>query len=171
MIKIYLARAMSNRIKEDVYNEAIQDKSFLERAGITVLDPVIEEGVCPTKEVLMASYEQMTTFWKRDKQMIREAHAVLDMTPVMKSEGVAHELGYARYHLWKKIIRVYPVNKLPPKGSVAYFEDDYLTDNLLDAVRELYQTHGTVWKRIKWRLAILNRCLIKAFIFHLGEFK
>jgi len=37
MIKIYLARSMTGRIKEEVVLEATQDKELLEKAGFTVL--------------------------------------------------------------------------------------------------------------------------------------
>lgn len=171
MIKVYLARGMSGRIKEEVVKEALADKVLLEAAGFTVLCPVTEEKVKPTKETLLASYEQMIQFWHRDKEMIREANLVFDMTPHLKSEGVAHELGYARYHLWKKVIRVYPINQLPNPASIAYFEDDYVTDSILDAIGEAYRTHGTLWKRLKWRLNLYKRCWLKAIVNRLKEWK
>jgi len=170
-MKIYVARAMSGRTKEEVVKEAIYDKRHLELAGFIVLDPVTSEGIEPKKETLQASYEQMLEFWKRDKQMIREAHLVFDMTPHMKSEGVAHEIGYARYHLWKKVIRVYPLGQLPNPASVAYFEDDYLTDSIIDAIGEAYRTHGTLWNRIKWRFNLYKRCWLKSIWTRLKEWK
>lgn len=171
MVKIYLARAMSGRKKDEVYQEAISDKTFFESAGLFVLDPVTEEGVKPSKDTLQATKEQMVEFWKRDKAMIREAHVILDMTPHLKSEGVAHEIGYARYHLWKKIIRVYPEYQMPNEANVVYFEDDYITDSRVDALGEILRTHETMFKRICWRLKLYNRCWWKAFKYRLGEWK
>lgn len=170
-MKVYLARGMSGRVKEDIVKEAMSDKAFLESAGVTVLCPVTEEKISPTRERQSQSYEEMTQFWYRDKEMIREANLVFDMTPHLKSEGVAHELGYARYHLWKKVIRVYPAGKLPNHSSVAFFEDDYITDDIRDAVMEAYRTHGNLYKRLKWRFGIYYRCWFKAICHRLGEWK
>ncbi len=171
MIKIYAARSMTGRIKEDVVNEAQRDKEFFEKAGFIVLCPVIAENVQSTKEVLRSSKKAMDVFWKRDKEMIREANVVLDMTPSLKSEGVSHELGYARYALWKPIIRVYEDGKMPIKSSVAWYEDDAIVDSKLLAVEYLLRKHGTVLKRINWRLKMLNKSLLKWIWFQIGEFK
>lgn len=169
MIKVYTARGMTGRNKADVVAEAAADKDFLERAGFTVLCPVAAENVKAENKVLNSTKAQMDTYWTRDKEMIREAHLVMDMTPHLKSEGVAHEIGYARYFLWKKVIRVYPLGMLPSNSSVAFYEDDYLTDSLIDAINEALLTHGTPWLRLKWRLKLYNRCLLKAWRYKLQE--
>ena len=171
MIKLYLARSMTGCIKEEVVSEAQSDKQFFEQAGFKVLCPIIAENVKPTKEHLLASKKSMDQYWPRDKEMIREAHLVLDMTPGLKSEGVAHEIGYARYALWKPVIRVYEESKLPLKSSVAWFEDDALVDSKLLAVEYILRVHGTWFKRTKWRLKMLNRSLLKWIIYQVQEFK
>lgn len=171
MIRIYNARGMTGRIKEEVVAEAKRDKGFLEKAGFKVLCPVIEEGVKPTNQVLMSSKKAMDVFWPRDKQMIREAHVIFDNSPHLNSEGVKHEIGYARYTLWKPIVRIFPEGKLPVKSSVAFFEDDYICDSLLEATEYVYRVHGTFLKRLKWRLSMLNRCLPKWIGYQLQEFK
>jgi len=162
---------MTGRIKEEVVLEAIQDKEFFEKVGFKVLCPVIAENVQPTKQVLCSSKKAMDKFWPRDKEMIREVHVVVDMTPGLKSEGVAHELGYARYNLWKPVVRIYPENKLPFPSSVAWFEDDYICDSKIEAVEYILRVHGTLFHRLIWRLKMLNRSLIKWLIYQLGEFK
>lgn len=171
MIKLYLARAMTGRDKKVVVEEANADYEFFTKAGFKVFDPVREEGVQAEGGTINSTKAQMDEFWKRDKAMIRQAHIILDMTPHLKSEGVAHEIGYARYFLWKKVIRVYIGQPLPPSSSVAFYEDDYLADCLIDATREIYQTHGTYWKRLKWRFNLLNKCLLKAIWYQLKEWK
>lgn len=165
----YTARGMTGRIKEEVVKEATADKEFLEKAGFKVLCPVISEGVKPTQQVLMSSKKAMDEYWPRDKQMIREAHLVFDMSPHMNSEGVKHELGYARYSLWKPVIRIYPSGKLPPKSSIAHFEDDFICDSLLEAVEYAHRVHGTRKKRLLWRLRLINRCLPKWIKYQLLE--
>ncbi len=151
MINLYLARSMSGRVKEEVVSEAQSDKQFFESAGFKVLCPVIAENVKPTQEKLIASKKAMDQYWPRDKEMIREAHLVLDMTPGLKSEGVSHEIGYARYTLWKPVIRVYEEGKLPIKSSVAWFEDDCIVDDKRLVIEYILRVHGTFYKRLKWR--------------------
>lgn len=170
-LSVYLARSMTHRIKEEVVAEATADKEFFEKAGIIVYDPVAEEQVKPTKEKLIASKKAMEQFWPRDKQLIRMVHVVVDMTPHMKSFGTEKELGYARYHLWKKVVRVFPTGELPVASCVAYLEDDSVVDSKEMALESILRTHGTLWKRLKWRINIYRRCWFKAFIYRLKEWK
>lgn len=169
MIKVYVARAMTGRVKADVVKEAKADKEFLEACGFIVLDPVSEEGVKATKETLLSPKSAMDSYWPRDKAMIREADVVFNMSPHLPSLGVIREHGYARYHLWKKVVSIFPTGKLPAEGAICHYEDDYVTDNLLDAVGETLRTHGTVWKRLKWRVKIYKRCWLKAVFYRLKE--
>lgn len=170
-IKIYVARAMTGRIKEDVVREALADKDFLERAGFEVLCPVSKEEVKATKEILQSSKEAMDHYWKTDKQMIRDAHILFNMSPDQPSLGVIREYGYARYALWKKVISVFPEGKLPQRAAICHYEDDYVTDDLMDAVGEAYRTHGTLWKRVQWRIKMLNKSLLKWLWFQILEWK
>lgn len=160
-IIVYNARSMTGRVKEEVVAEAKADKEFLEKAGFTVLCPVEKEEVPATKQVLISSKKAMESYWPKDKQMIEEADVLFDLTPEKKSEGVAHEIGYARYFLYRPVVRVYRDGKLPTPSSVAYFEDDYVTDSLIDAVEYTLRVHGTRAKRLKWRLKLYARCLPK----------
>lgn len=153
---------MTGRVKEELVTEAINQKLFIESCGLIVLCPVIAEGVQPTKQVLLSSKKAMDTFWKRDKEMIREAHLVFDLTPNKNSEGVKHEIGYARYSLWKPVVRIFPKNELPVKSSVAFYEDDFICDSLTEAIDYAKAVHGTRMKRLKWKMQLLNRCLLKA---------
>lgn len=170
-LKLYLCRGMTGRIKEEIVKEATEDKQWLEKAGFEVLCPVVSENVQPTQEVLRSSKKAMDVFWKRDKAMIREAHVIFDMSPHLNSEGVKHELGYARYCLWKPIVRVFPLGKLPLPSSVARYEDDNICDSLEEAIEYTLRVHGTLFKRLKWRLTMLNRCLPKWILFQIQEFK
>ena len=162
---------MTGRVKEEVVNEAIKDKEYFEKNGFTVLCPVISENVKPTQERLVSSKKQMDEFWPRDKQMIREAHVVFDMTPHLNSEGCKHEIGYARYFLYKPIIRIFPKGQLPFKSSVAYYEDDFITDDTSVAVDYAKSNFGTTWKRIKWRLMLYKRCLPKMVYYWITAWK
>ncbi len=165
----YPARAMTGRIKADVVAEAIRDKAFLEKCGFEVLCPVVSEGVKATKTVLKSSKKQMDIYWQRDKEMIRKAHVIFNMSPDQPSLGVIREHGYARYHLWKKVISVFPEGKLPAEGAIAFYEDDMVTDSLTLAVGEALRTHGTYWLRLKWRLSIYKRSWLVAKLYRLQE--
>jgi len=169
LIRVYTARGMTNRVKKDVVAEALRDKEQLEQAGFTVLCPVVSEHVQPTDEVLCSSRIAMDVYWPRDKKMIREAHLVFDMTPHLNSEGSKHEIGYARYHLWKAVVRVFPKGQLPIKSSVAYFEDDFICDSLAEAIKYAHRVHGTPFKRLNWRVKLFVRCLPKALKYHFQE--
>ncbi len=171
MLSVYSARSMTGRIKEDVVREALNDKMFLESCGFNVLCPVIAEGVQPTKQVLKASKKALAEYWPRDKQMIREAHILIDFSPHKNSEGVKHEIGYARYSLWKPIVRIFPEGQMPAGSSVSYLEDDFVCDSLIEAVEYILRVHGTLFKRFNWRLKMLNRCLLKWIVFQMGEWK
>ena len=171
MLKIYACRGMTGRIKEEVVKEALADKEFLEKAGFVVLCPVVKEGVEMTKEKLVSSKKAMDSYWPKDKQMIREAHLIFDLTPHLNSEGCKHEIGYGRYALWKPVVRVFPKGQLPFKSSIAFYEDDYVCDSLEEAIEYSLRVHGTFKKRLKWRLKMLNRCLPKWIGYQLLEFK
>lgn len=169
MIKVYLARGMTGRKKSEVVAEAAKDRDYLRRAGFIVLDPVEEEGVKAGKGTILASKKQMDEFWKRDKELIREANLVFDMTPLHKSEGVQHEIAYARYFLWKPVVRVFPLGKLPPASSISFYEDDCVVDSLDEAIEYSLRVHETWFKRFNWRLRLYRRCYLKACIYKFLE--
>lgn len=171
MAKAYIAHGMTGRPGTEVVAESDKVLEIFTKYGIDVLDPVTAEKVRPSKQKINTDYETLDGYWRRDKEMIREAHVLVDVTPDRKSEGVAHEIGYARYHLWKKVIRVYPKGSIPSNLSVAYFEDDFITDSLDQAAKEILRTHGSLLRRISWRLKIYNRSLLKALKHRLLEWK
>lgn len=169
--KAYCAHGMTGRPGIEVVAESDQALKILNDFGIEVLDPVTAEKVKPGKKKINTDYETLDGYWRRDKEMIREAHVLIDLTPDRKSEGVSHEIGYARYHLWKKVIRVYPKGQVPSNLSVAYFEDDFITDSLEEAAKEIIRTHGTRFKRLKWRLQIYRKSILRAIWHRLQEWK
>ena len=158
MVRIYLASKMTGRTGEELVNQSRLVASLAETlGGITIFDPIAEEGVKDGQTPLQNTEEDLWKFWKRDKFLIREAHVVIDLTASMKSEGSAHEIGYARYALWTPVIRVWP--NLPP--NVAWFEDDYIAPHIWDALKLAKGRWGNPWKRLKWKAAIFNRCFLK----------
>ncbi len=171
MVKVYLARAMSGRQMDEVVKEAAKDRGVFGWWRIAVLDPVKAEGVKAKKQPLQATKQAMDSYWKRDKEMIREAHVFVDCTPHLKSQGVEREAGYARYSLWKPVVRIFPFECKPHAANAAYYEDDLIVDSFPMACKEITERWGTRWKRTKWRMALINRCLIRWIKFQIGEWK
>jgi hypothetical protein len=168
-MRVYTAGAMTGLSGTELVERSLLVAQVLSDNGIEVLDPVQCEGVKDTPAPTQASFQDLTVFWRRDKDMIRECHVVMYITPDKKSEGVSHEIGYARYMLWKPVIRVYMKGGMPTKASVAYFEDDALVSSLQEACDVALDIWGTPWKRLKWRLSLYNRCLLKATYYKLRE--
>jgi hypothetical protein len=164
---IYTAKAMTGRSGDEMLRESYYNKGFLEARGFEVLDPVLVEGVGFSADPLHNPEEQLREYWKRDKVMIRKAHVLLDVTGSSPSEGKAHEVGYARYCLWKPVVRICP--NLGP--SVAWFEDDVIVQNLDEAAKVILERWGTAELRIAWRSEMLERCLGKWQQYQLEEFK
>ncbi len=171
MLKVYIAHAMTGRTGAELLKETEivhLEAEILELtagAKITLLDPVVAEGVTADDERLANPDDKLAVYWRRDKAMIREAHVLIDLTGPAKSEGVAHEIGYARFGLWKPVLRVWP--KLGP--SVARFEDDVIAENSFLALAEAYRRWGTRKQRVLWRLNMLRRSLGKWLKYQLTE--
>lgn len=164
-MRVYTARRMTGVPGRILVAESRRVKAVLEKHGITVLDPVLSEKVKKTYRPLHNSYAKLREYWFRDKAMIRDAHVLLDCTAAAKSEGVAHEIAYARYFLWKPVVRIYP--DLGP--SIARIEDDYIAGSLEEAACLIEEKWGTWRKRAKWRMALLNRCLINFLVCQVKE--
>jgi hypothetical protein len=167
MIKIYTAQAMTGRSQDEIVAYAKHAKKVFEGAGIVVLDPVLTEHIKDEKKLLTDKpVSILKDYWKRDKTMIREAHVIVDLSPELKSEGVAHEIGYGRYHLWMPIVRVYkPDSK--PASLIAVFEDDLIVHSLEEAAIQINKYWGSWSKRFMWRLSVYNRCFLKACYYKL----
>lgn len=167
-MKVYTAGAMTGLSGEELVARSLRVGQVLSDNKIEMLDPVSSEGVQADKKLIQTTFEDLAVYWKRDKELIRQCHVVFDITPERKSEGVSHEIGYARYYLWKPVVRVYMNGGMPTKGSVAYFEDDLLAGSLEEACAVALELWGTPWKRLMWRLEIYNKCLLKAVRYKLG---
>lgn len=168
-MRVYTAGAMTGLSGAELVDRSLLVGQVLSDHGIEVLDPVACEGVKNTPAPTQASFTDLTVFWRRDKEMIRECHVVFDITPDKKSEGVSHEIGYARYFLYKPVIRVYMNGGMPTRASVAYFEDDVLADSLDQACHVALELWGTPWLRLRWKLRQLNRCLLKSIQYKVKE--
>lgn len=162
-LRIYTASAMTGRTGEELVKQAEMTTYLGTFYGVTVLDPIKAEKVEPTKTPLNNGGDKLKDYWKRDKEMIRAAHVLIDLTGSAKSEGVSHEIGYARFFLFKPIIRVYP----GLGASIARLEDDLIASSVNEAFQLAVENWGTPFKRLNWRVKLYNRCLVgmvKTFI-------
>ncbi len=164
-LRIYLARGMTGRPKMEVLAEAMNDKLFLENAEFEVLCPVIREGIKNEPGNILASKQQIDAFWPEDKRMIRDSHILFHVSPHLNSAGAWQEVGYQRYHLQGPVVHIYPEGKLPSAGAIPRIENDYVCDSMIEAMEYALRVHGTFWKRTKWRLSKLNRCLLKSVFY------
>lgn len=164
---IYTAKAMTGISGDALIREAYYNKGFFEARGITVLDPVLVEQVAASSDPLNNNLDQLREYWRRDKEMIRRAHVLLDVTGKSSSEGKAHEIGYARYCLWKPVVRICP--KLGP--SIAILEDDVIVEDVKEAADVILERWGTPELRCAWRNAMLDRCFAKWQKYQLEEYK
>lgn len=160
-VSIYAARGMSGRSQKEVVEEALHDRLVFEEHGIMVNCPVDSEGVKPLNKVLLSSKIDMDYYWWRDKAMIRASDVFVDCTPHLKSQGVEREAGYARYHLWKPVIRIFPVDKLPAEGNICFYEDDLIVTDIDEAAKQIKQRWGTPRKRLNWKIKVLRKSLFK----------
>lgn len=170
-MKVYIAHGMTGRTGAELISESLHVIQVCRKYGIDPLDPVMAEGVKKVDPRVQAGNEILPLHWKRDKEMIREAHVFIDITANRKSEGVAHELGYARYSLWKPCIRVSLDYARSPNISVANLEDDLIVANIEQAAYFAQLRWGSARKRILWRIKMLCRCLPKWIMYQLQEFK
>lgn len=153
MVKVYLAKRMSGLSGRQLRADSLRAFKTCPEP-IRLFDPVLIEGVKNTDELVAAPADILGQHWLRDKKAIRQCHVVIDTTGPEKSEGVAAELGYARFFLHKPVVRVYP--GLGP--SVARLEGDLVVDTLEEAYKLVLEKWGTRWKRFMWRLNLFNRC-------------
>ncbi len=175
MLRIYFATSMTGRTGSELlaqFSEAAEAQELLSLLGgelfLSAMLPRL--GDEPDVQVFIGKEnpdDKLRSYWKRDKEMIRYAHVLVDLTGPRKSAGVEHEVGYARYFLYKPVIRVWP----GMAGSVARIEDDVIVPTAAHALVEANRLWGTPWKRLKWRLAMTNRCILGYFANQIREWR
>lgn len=164
-MRIYCASSMTGHTGDELVARSKMIKKLARQYGVDALDPITKEHVRRSRHPLLPTKPaSLARVWKIDKGMIRRAHAVIDFTGPDKSEGVSAELGYARYFLYKPVVRVWPGLGL----SIARIEHDVIAGSAAEAFSAAVTYWGTPWKRLKWRLALIRRCLLKA-VFHKAQ--
>ena len=161
---------MTNRPGSILNAESKMVADIFSRYDIEVYDPVTIEGIPWTEEIIPNKPgTDGLKAWNNDKQAIRQAHVLVDVTPELKSEGVHRELGYSRFFLWKPTIRVYHLGSDP--HMITVFEDDVIAFSLEEAAIIINERWGTWGKRTLWRFKILALSLPKFLLYQIQEFK
>lgn len=150
-VVVYLACRMTGRSKAAMRKEAEEAVATLSKYGITCISPVLAENVAGTNEILkVQSEEELAREWKKDKDFVRECHVVLDLSAAspFRSEGATHEYLFARYALFKPVVRLFP------KGlgfSIARLEGSLIVQTLDEAGIAIVSKWGSRSQRILWR--------------------
>jgi len=154
-VRVYLAQAMSYVSQNKIYQKNYYCTKVLMKHGITVLSPVTEENIKPSKKKFdQPSQEQLAFYWRRDKWLIKQSHILLDIAGPVVSQGVLHELGLTRYFYFKPVLRV-----LKLKGpSVAIEEEDQIFSTVESAAKFIVKELGTPWLRLRWKFKLFGRC-------------
>ncbi len=159
-IKIYTCQRMTGRYMDEMVQEAEMLVRVLGNYGFVALNPVLEEKVPRVHEILpVGDPEVLHRYWRRDKEMIREADIVLDYETQGKSDGTNNEVGYARFCLWKPVVRVWS----GPGGAISKLEDDLVIPSLTEAIQVIFQRWGTYEKLGEWRAEIWKKSFLRWF--------
>lgn len=154
MIKIYTAQKMTGRYYDEMLREAEYLVRSISERGWKALNPVVEEKVPDTHEILyQSSHETLEKYWRRDKEMLRESDIVLDYKSCNTSDGVNVEVGYGRWCLWKPTIRVWPGAPI----NISRLEVDLVCENLEEAINAIESNWGDYKKLGLWRDNLLDR--------------
>jgi len=157
--RAYVACKMTGRNRREMINRAKRICAVLRKAGVEPISPVIEERVQARRGVLRnLSKLRLFKKWTDDKRIITwKAHAVILDGADAKSFGMEREYALNRFWLWKPTLLLMPNQGI----TVAAFEDDLISDDEEAIAHYLVEHHGNLYKRIKWRLVMINRCLPK----------
>ena len=151
-VLVYLACRMSGRSKIAMVKEAKEAIAILSKYGIKCISPVLEEKVENTTGVLdVISEEELAREWKKDKEFVKQCHVVFDLSAAspIRSEGATTEYLYARFALFKPIIRLFPKGLGP---SITKFENAVIVQTLDEAAVEIVTRWGSRIQRIQWRI-------------------
>lgn len=153
-ISVYTCQRMTGRFCDEMLVEAQMLDRVLKNYGMEALNPVLEEKIPNTHELLDNVHPgTLEVFWRRDKEMIRESDVLLDYMTMNKSDGSNKEVAYNRFCLWKPTIRVWDGNG----GLISRIEDDSVVPTLIEAVNLIQEKWGTYQKLGAWRREMLIR--------------
>lgn len=150
--EVYVLAKMTGENCRVMRRKAMKATHALEKFGLIVHHPVIDEGVPDEDKVLTPrSQKELLWLWLRDKAMIKQSHAFLDTAADVFSVGAKREFGKARFRDWKPIVTLWEHGEWP---LIAEEEDDQIVATVEEAAALIEKMWGTRWKRILWRIPI-----------------
>jgi hypothetical protein len=158
--RVYIACRMTHRNRREMIQRAKYVSAIFKKAGVEAISPVLRERV-PARPGKLKNPSKIRLFkkWTDDKDILCwEAHGMAWDEAQDKSTGAEREHGINRYLWWKPTVIILP----EPHGiTVAVFEDDLISGDVEAVAHYFSEHHGNLYKRWKWRLMLLNRCLVK----------
>ena len=163
--RVYIACRMTGRSRREMIKRAKYVTDVFKHARIEAISPVLREHVQARRGVLKnTSKLRLYRKWQDDKDiLVWECHGMAWDHADEKSKGAEREYGISRFLWWKPTVAILPE---PQEISVATFEDDRLYGDVEAVAHYFSEYHGNLYKRWKWRLAMINRSLPK---FILGQ--
>jgi hypothetical protein len=148
----YLACRMSGRSRSAMIKEAHDAVAILSKYGIKCISPVLEEQIEDKPGPLIPfSEDELRAEWLKDKEFVKKCHVVIDLSAAspIRSEGATTEYLYARFALFKPIVRLFPKGLGP---SITRFENAVIVQTLDEAGVEILTRWGSRAQRIAWRV-------------------
>lgn len=158
-VRVYVACKMTGRSRMEQIARAKHICNVLRKAGAEPISPVIEERVQARKGTLQ-NHSRIRLFkkWTDDKRIITwKAHVVILDGADAKSFGMEREYALNRFWAWKPTLLLMPDQGL----TVAEFEDDKIHHDDEALAHYIVHKYGNIYKRNKWRLAMINRSFPK----------
>lgn len=154
---VYCCHKMTGRFCDELWVEADKVCRALRNYGFEPLNPIVEEGI-PNEHILLEQTDNslLKLHWKRDKEILKQCHLVLDVQSCNNSDGVGVELGITRFCYWKPVIRIFPNMGF----SISRYEYDWVVNDLYTALQVMKQQFGTKHQILWWRLKMLNKSLL-----------
>jgi len=165
-LRAYISSSMTGRSGTDLVKQAALIQNLGRHYGVEILDPIVEEGVEESHVLLANNLDTLRKFFSRDKEMIRKAHILIDITADRKSFGTEYEIGYARYHLHRPCIRVHP----NLAHSVAVIESDVICRDVETAFRTAVMLFGSPFQRLLWAIHIAKHSWWRLILVRLSIF-
>lgn len=155
-VSIYLADKFTGLTGYTLWKTYRKRKKIYRRKGIRVTSPLPGEGIKATKRRVPDRPGKLgVSIWAKDKEQIKNANVFVFPLVGGSSQGCINELVLGRGCYWKPTVYIHS-----KPGFITKEQNDIVVKSDQEAARYIVKKFGTRWKRMKWRLAMLNRSLL-----------